>query len=148
MIIGAEMNAEIEHASPWGKQPGEKVPGQKRRIGVAAHSPGAYANGKLWWVRGTTLFAQPMDVSRAELTGEMAAVLEHIFVDPTRVSREEIERRHKRLLRKSSDWEVHPCTVEDAFQMRTEWCKRRFPDSPALPEIVLTCPLGLILRMV
>ena len=36
IVIGAEMNAEIEHASPWGKKPGEKVPGQKRRIGLAA----------------------------------------------------------------------------------------------------------------
>jgi membrane protein len=35
MIIGAEVNAEIEHASPWGKAPGEKVPGEKRRIGLA-----------------------------------------------------------------------------------------------------------------
>ena len=30
------MNAEIEHASPYGKAPGEKVPGQKRKIGPAA----------------------------------------------------------------------------------------------------------------
>ena len=30
------MNAEIEHASPYGKDPGEKVPGQKRKIGAAA----------------------------------------------------------------------------------------------------------------
>jgi membrane protein len=36
ILIGAEMNAEIEHASPYGKDPGEKVPGQKRRIGTAA----------------------------------------------------------------------------------------------------------------
>jgi len=36
LLIGAEMNAEIEHASPYGKAPGEKVPGQKRRIGPAA----------------------------------------------------------------------------------------------------------------
>ena len=36
IVIGAEMNAEIEHASPWGKQPGEKVPGRKKRIGSAA----------------------------------------------------------------------------------------------------------------
>ena len=27
IVIGAEMNAEIEHASPWGKEKGEKVPG-------------------------------------------------------------------------------------------------------------------------
>jgi membrane protein len=32
LLIGAEMNAEIEHASPRGKDPGEKVRGQKRRI--------------------------------------------------------------------------------------------------------------------
>jgi membrane protein len=36
VLVGAEMNAEIEHASPWGKDPGEKVPGEKRRIGAAA----------------------------------------------------------------------------------------------------------------
>jgi membrane protein len=32
LLIGAEMNAEIEHASPRGKDPGEKVRGEKRRI--------------------------------------------------------------------------------------------------------------------
>jgi membrane protein len=36
IVIGAEMNAEIEHASPWGKAPGEKVPGQRKKIGAAA----------------------------------------------------------------------------------------------------------------
>ena len=36
ILIGAELNSEIEHASPYGKDPGEKVPGEKRRIGVAA----------------------------------------------------------------------------------------------------------------
>jgi membrane protein len=36
IVLGAELNAEIEHASPWGKQPGEKVPGQRKRIGAAA----------------------------------------------------------------------------------------------------------------
>lgn len=36
IVIGAELNAEIEHASPWGKQPGEKTPGQRKRIGAAA----------------------------------------------------------------------------------------------------------------
>jgi membrane protein len=36
ILIGAEMNAEIEHASPYGKDEGEKVPGQKRKIGPAA----------------------------------------------------------------------------------------------------------------
>jgi membrane protein len=36
IIIGAEMNAEIEHASPHGKDAGEKVPGQRRTIGARA----------------------------------------------------------------------------------------------------------------
>jgi membrane protein len=35
ILIGAELNAEIEHASPYGKDEGEKVPGQKRKIGPA-----------------------------------------------------------------------------------------------------------------
>jgi membrane protein len=36
VLVGAELNAEIEHASPHGKAPGEKVPGEKRKIGAAA----------------------------------------------------------------------------------------------------------------
>jgi membrane protein len=36
ILVGAEMNAEIEHASPYGKAPGEKVPGQRKKIGPAA----------------------------------------------------------------------------------------------------------------
>jgi membrane protein len=36
ILIGAELNAEIEHASPYGKSVGEKVPGEKKKIGAAA----------------------------------------------------------------------------------------------------------------
>jgi membrane protein len=36
LLIGAEINAEIEHASPQGKDPGEKVRGQKHRIPARA----------------------------------------------------------------------------------------------------------------
>ena len=36
ILVGAELNAEIEHGSPYGKDPGEKVPGQKKKIGAAA----------------------------------------------------------------------------------------------------------------
>ena len=36
LIMGAEMNAEIEHASPHGKDPGERVPGEKKVIGARA----------------------------------------------------------------------------------------------------------------
>jgi membrane protein len=32
ILVGGEMNAEIEHASPEGKQPGEKKPGERRRL--------------------------------------------------------------------------------------------------------------------
>src|SRR6185295_18940400 len=36
VLVGAEVNAEIEHASPYGKEPGEKVAGEKRKLGTAA----------------------------------------------------------------------------------------------------------------
>lgn len=50
ILVGAEMNAEIEDASAYRKRPGEKTPGEKRRIGPAAmgawptrHRPGGHA---------------------------------------------------------------------------------------------------------
>jgi membrane protein len=36
LLLGAVMNAKIEHAAPIGKNPGEKVEGQRRRITAAA----------------------------------------------------------------------------------------------------------------
>jgi len=36
VLAGAEMNAEIEHASPHGKNPGEKVPRQRKKLGARA----------------------------------------------------------------------------------------------------------------
>lgn len=36
MVLGAELSAEIEHASPWGTIPGPKIVGQRRRVGLAA----------------------------------------------------------------------------------------------------------------
>ncbi len=36
LLLGAELNAEIEHASPYGKNPGEKRPDERRKIGIAA----------------------------------------------------------------------------------------------------------------
>ena len=36
LLLGAEMNAEIEHASPYGKAAGERVPGEKRVVGARA----------------------------------------------------------------------------------------------------------------
>jgi membrane protein len=36
IVIGAELNSEIEHASPYGKDPGEKTTGGKRLLGRRA----------------------------------------------------------------------------------------------------------------
>jgi len=36
LLLGAEMNAEMEHASPYGKDPGERVPGEKKVVGPRA----------------------------------------------------------------------------------------------------------------
>ena len=36
VLVGAELNAEIEHASPYGKDPGEKAAGEKKPIGALA----------------------------------------------------------------------------------------------------------------
>ena len=36
ILMGAELNSEIEHASPYGKDVGEKVPGEKKKIGAVA----------------------------------------------------------------------------------------------------------------
>jgi membrane protein len=36
ILVGAELNAEIEHASPYGKDPGEKERGEKKKLGAIA----------------------------------------------------------------------------------------------------------------
>ncbi len=36
ILVGAELNSEIEHASPYGKDPGEKAPGEKKKLGELA----------------------------------------------------------------------------------------------------------------
>lgn len=36
ILVGAELNAELEHASPWGKAPGESSVGEKRKLGARA----------------------------------------------------------------------------------------------------------------
>jgi membrane protein len=36
ILFGAELNSEIEHASPYGKEPGEKSPSGRRMIGPRA----------------------------------------------------------------------------------------------------------------
>jgi membrane protein len=51
ILAGAEMNAVIEHASPHGKAPGEKVAGQKKKIGAAA--------ARAWAARKTSMPESP-----------------------------------------------------------------------------------------
>jgi membrane protein len=63
ILIGAELNAEIEHASPHGKDVGEKYPGQKKKIGAAAAR--AYAALE---ARGESLRALAPSVTCAETT--------------------------------------------------------------------------------
>jgi membrane protein len=36
LLLGAEVNAEIEHASPYGKDAGERIPGEKKVVGARA----------------------------------------------------------------------------------------------------------------
>jgi membrane protein len=39
VLVGAELNAEIEHASPYGKDPGEKVAGDQQPAGAGGSAP-------------------------------------------------------------------------------------------------------------
>jgi hypothetical protein len=55
--------------------------GKIRKL-TAADSPGLYADGHLYFMRGSTLFAQPFDLRRFELTGEMAPAIERVWSDP------------------------------------------------------------------
>jgi membrane protein len=45
ILVGAELNAEIEHASPYGKDPGEKAPGDKERAAVPPARPDGASAG-------------------------------------------------------------------------------------------------------
>jgi membrane protein len=48
VLVGAELNSEIEHASPYGKDPGERVAGEKERIAAEVDaSPRAAATANL-----------------------------------------------------------------------------------------------------
>ena len=56
-LVGAELNAEIEHASPHGKAPGEKRPGERKKLGrlaaeTYARARGAVSGGRGWLTPG------------------------------------------------------------------------------------------------
>jgi membrane protein len=65
VLSGAEINAEIEHASPHGKDPGEKVPGQKKKLGVAAK--------REWEARQKSARLTPSHAPASEIRDQMAA---------------------------------------------------------------------------
>ena len=46
VLVGAELNAEIEHASPYGKDPGEKASGEKKKIGARGRARLARAEAR------------------------------------------------------------------------------------------------------
>ena len=58
VLVGAELNAEIEHASPYGKDPGEKEIGEKKKLGIAAET-GFWA--PCWWAKRPSLPTQSSD---------------------------------------------------------------------------------------
>ena len=70
LLIGAEASAEIEHASPWGKAAGEKIPGQKKKLGSAA--------GRAWRERGG---APAPPVSSRQPAGLQVMLPQPSFVD-------------------------------------------------------------------
>jgi membrane protein len=72
ILLGAEMNAEIEHASDYGKAPGEKVPGQKRTIGPALR--------RAWEARHKLTGAAPQ--RRSSPTPERAGRLDWLIAAP------------------------------------------------------------------
>lgn len=47
LLTGAEMNAEIEHASPHGKSAGEKAPGGKKKSGRRPSARGRNSSGRI-----------------------------------------------------------------------------------------------------
>ncbi len=56
--------------------------GKVRKLTIA-DSPGTYADGSLYFTRGSTLFVQPFDLRRLELTGEMTPAIERVWSDPS-----------------------------------------------------------------
>jgi membrane protein len=60
VLVGAELNAEIEHASPYGKDPGEKAPGEKKKLGAVAER--AWQEGKAAGTLKPAIAARNCDV--------------------------------------------------------------------------------------
>ena len=69
LLAGAEMNAEVEHASPHGKAPGEKVPGQTKKLGrLAAKEYEAQKRRESPETKAKVVASVAADVARAKPT--------------------------------------------------------------------------------
>jgi membrane protein len=108
IIIGAELNAEIEHASPYGKDPGEKEPGEKKKIGPLA--------------------AREWDARRQEGTFRPALARENCDVDrellPAHAARV-VPASAERPMR-ASDWVLGGVAVGEALLLTYARLKSRF----------------------
>jgi hypothetical protein len=63
VLIGAELNAEIEHASPYGKEPGEKEIGDLPAIVAAAPRPPRPSD----WILGSLFLGEAAILTYARL---------------------------------------------------------------------------------
>ena len=70
ILVGAEMNAEIEHAAPHGKNPGQKVPGERKKLGARAKRAYAQALGR------TSVSARAPTPARSPVTPSTAAAVQ------------------------------------------------------------------------
>ena len=93
VLAGAELNAEIEHASPHGKAPGEKVPGEnaipkpieqqagpQRPVPVAVMAPVCPEPGKhdrpraSDWILGSLVLVETAAMTYARLRGRFQKI--------------------------------------------------------------------------
>jgi len=58
------------------------IDGGKRTAVADATSGACFSRGRLYFLRGTTLLAQPFDPDRGVLSGEPAPVTEQVWIDP------------------------------------------------------------------
>jgi hypothetical protein len=114
IIFGAEMNSEIEHASPYGKDTGEKVPGEKKRIGRAAQK---YAEKQK--AKGQLVVHPLPDHVNCDLEDEVGtprtlrpseALIAAALLLPSAIS---IGREVAKSVRASDHEERHPATFRD-----------------------------------
>jgi membrane protein len=79
VLVGAELNAEIEHASPYGKDPGEKELGEKKKLGLVAER--AWREGKAAGTLKPAIARENCDVDADLLPAPPAPQLRPRFTD-------------------------------------------------------------------